>query len=117
MISFLLFYGIALIFLNFLGYPFFWSIFVAEAISGTLSLLLNGKFIEAIFHFLIWSIALSIYEDGRQKDVKFKFWFAVISLFIPPIGIPLYLILRNRLSSKIGKTLKSKEGKLTFYNK
>lgn len=117
MFSFFIFYPTVLILLNFFGYPFFWSVFVAEAISGTISLLLNGKFVAAIIHFAIWSIALSIYEDGRQKDVKFKFWFSVLSFFVPLVGIPLYLLLRNKLSNKIEKTVRTEKGTITFYNK
>jgi hypothetical protein len=110
-------YPIMLLLLNYFGYPFFWSLFVAEAISGTIGLFLSGNAVTAIIHFLVWSIALSVYEDGRQKDVRYKFWFAVLSFFIPIIGIPLYLLLRNKLSNKIGQTIKTKEGKITFHKR
>ena len=114
---FLVFYPIVLIFLNYFGYPFFWSLFVAEAIAGSISLLLYGEIFSAIIHFIVWSIALSIYEDGRQKDVRFKFGFAILAFFLPFIGIPVYLLLRNKLSSKIGETIKTQEGSITFYNR
>ena len=114
--SLLVLFGVFIIFFNFFRYPFFWSLFIAQMIVGSLSLLFNGHLLQAIIYFVSWSLALSVYEDGRRMDVRFKFWLALLTLILPIIGFPLYFLLRNKLSRKIGKTIKSDGGKITFYN-
>lgn len=116
-IGLLVFFGIFLILSNFVGYPFFLSLFIAIAISGSIGLFINGHIIQAVINFIIWSCALSVYEDGRRLDVKFKFWFALLSFFVPIVGVPVYLILRKKMSNKIKKMIKTEDGSITFYNR
>jgi hypothetical protein len=111
------FFGLFILFFNFFRYPFFLSLFMTQMITGSFFLLIQGRLLQAVLYFFLWSFALSIYEDGRRLDVRFKFWLALLALILPIIGIPLYLLLRNKLSRKIGKTIKSEDGKITFFNK
>jgi predicted Co/Zn/Cd cation transporter (cation efflux family) len=110
------FFGLFILFFNFFRYPFALSFCIAQMIAGSFALLTQGRLLQAILYFFIWSAALSIYEDGRRLDVRFKFWFALLTLILPIVGIPIYFLLRNKLSRKIGKTIKTNDGKITFYN-
>jgi hypothetical protein len=115
--SFFLFFPLILIFLDRFGYPFFWSILVSQAFSVSIALFLRGQVFWAVLYFILWLVALSIYEDARQMDVRYRFWFAFLAFCLPFVGIPLYFLLRNKFSAKIGKTIKTKEGTITFFKK
>jgi len=116
MLIYLLFLPLALIFINFFHYGFFRSAYLAHGITMIVVLLLQGAILGfAIFTF-VFSVAYAIFNHSQINDVRFGLSLAILSYFLPFIGIPLYLLIWKKLSRKIEKIVKTDSGTITFHN-
>ncbi|MDO9399356.1 MAG: hypothetical protein Q7T79_01545 [bacterium] len=115
-----IFFFFCYLLINFFSYGFFRSFYLAFWYTYLAFALLSGNLSQiliAIIAIIISYISCAIFYHAKSNKVKFGLLFAIISFIFPLLGVPLYFFLWKKFSTKIGETIKSEEGAITFINR
>lgn len=96
------------------GWPFWQSLIATLLIDFVYYSFTLYGFLDGIIAIVIVLVVLWVLSDSKELRVRGGWFFALLTFFLLPIGLIVYLILRRSMSKN--KLIKSTEGSIEIRN-